>query len=249
MSKISVVIITLNEEKNIERCLKSIQGVADEVIIIDSGSKDKTIEIAAKYSAIVLKKEWMGYSGQKNYGNAAATNDIILSLDADESLSDELKNNILEIKKNDIAGVYGFSRLTNYCGTFVKHGGWYPDFKIRIFNRKKVSWSGHIHENLIGFSQDEIKALQGDCLHYSYYSEEEHWKQAEKFSILAAEDLYNRGKKSSVFKLFFSPMVRFVSGYFLKLGFLDGRAGFKIAYISSVATKIKYQKLNELWNK
>ena len=189
MSEISAVIITLNEEKNIERCLQSLQGIVDEIIVVDSGSTDKTTEIAEKYSAIVLYKSWMGYSEQKNFGNDVARYDYVLSLDADEAISEELKKSILQIKKNSLNGVYGFSRLTNYCGTFVKHGGWYPDFKVRIFNRRKVKWTGHIHENLIGFTPDEIRKLEGDCLHYSYYNESEHWKQAEKFSVLAAEDL------------------------------------------------------------
>lgn len=246
-SGLSLVVITLNEEQNLRRCLESVKGVADEIIIVDSGSKDNTLEIAAEFSARIYRKEWMGYSRQKNFGNDLASFNMILSLDADEALSDELRRSILSEKAKGWKGVYSFARITNYCGVFIKHGGWYPDFKVRIFNRTLVKWVGEIHEVLSGYNSDEVNVLKGDCLHYSYYNSEQHWKQAEKFSNLAAEDLFKRGKKYSFIKIFMAPIFRFISGYFFNLGILDGVSGLKIAYISAAATKIKYVKLRQLW--
>lgn len=244
--KLSVVIITFNEEKNIGRCLQSIQGVADEIVIIDSGSTDKTIEIARDYSPRIIYQSWLGYSNQKNLGNKLASFDMILSLDADEALTDELRKNIISEKNKGFQGVYGFNRLTNYCGKFIRFGGWYPDFKVRLFDRRLVSWRGNIHEKLIGFAEKDLTKLKGDCLHYTYYSKSEHLRQADKFSTLSAEDLFNKGKKFSFVKYLFSPIFKFISGYIFKLGFLDGKAGLDIAWISAKAAKKKYQKLKAL---
>jgi len=245
MPQLSVVIITFNEELNIKRCLESIQGVADDVVIVDSFSTDRTEEISKKFNVNFIQRKWEGYSNTKNFANAQAKYDWILSLDADEALSDELKNSILEIKKGQTTGTYKFNRLTNYCGKWIKHCGWYPDTKVRIFDRRTSRWEGKIHERLIT-NETPAVLLKGDCLHYSYYTLDQHYKQSEKFSALQAQSLFERGKKASFIKLWISPPVKFINDFIFKLGFLDGKAGYIICKISAYTTYLKYKKLREL---
>lgn len=249
MLKISAVIITYNEEKNIGRCLESLQDVADEIVVIDSFSTDSTQNICSKYGANFIQKEWKGYSTSKNYGNSMAKYDWILSIDADEALSDELKSSILRAKQNDETKAYRIGRITNYCGTWIRHGGWYPDIKFRLFDRRKSKWIGHIHEKLDNVNEKELPVLDGDCYHYSYYSKEGHKAQADKFSSMAAEDLFHKGKRTNGLKIFFAVIFKFFKGYFLKLGLFDGKAGFDIAWISAHAVYLKYSKLNKMYAK
>ena len=170
MVKISAVIITFNEERNISRCIQSLVDVVDEIIVVDSFSKDKTEEICLANNVQFIQREWNGYSETKNFANSQAKNDWVLSLDADEALSADLKTSILTLKKEELKGSYSFNRLTNYCGMWVKFGGWYPDNKTRLFNRLEGKWTGLIHENLEFSSATQTSLLKGDCLHYSYYS-------------------------------------------------------------------------------
>lgn len=261
MPQLSVVIITFNEEKNIGRCLESIQGIADDVVIVDSFSTDATESISKKYNVNFISRKWEGYSATKNFANAQAKYDWVLSLDADEALSEELKKSILKAKEGKELKTYKFHRLTNYCGSWIKHCGWYPDTKIRIFDRRITKWEGIIHEKLvIDFSPidsaqgDKLEMtkgvlLNGDCLHYSYYTIEQHLLQVDKFSTLAAQNLFEKGKKASLLQLWLSPVVKFISDYFLKLGILDGAAGFTICKISAKHSYLKYKKLRELSSK
>ncbi|MCE3296800.1 MAG: waaE [Crocinitomicaceae bacterium] len=244
--KLSAVIITFNEERNIARCIESVLPVADDIVVLDSFSTDKTEEICAKYNVHFEHRPWAGYSASKNYANSLAKYDLILSIDADEALSEELRNSIQAFKSAG-PGIAGkFNRLTNYCGHWIKYGGWYPDAKIRVFDRSVTHWTGEIHEEL-SFTQDtEIQQLKGDCLHYSYYSQEQHFRQRDKFTTIAAQDLFEHGKKAPWHKLIFSPVVKFIRDYFLKFGFLDGKTGFIIARISAGATYMKYKKLRDL---
>ena len=246
MIKLSAVIITFNEEKNIGRCIESILDIVDEIVVVDSFSEDRTKEICLNYGVNFYQIKWQGYSESKNLANSKATNDWILSLDADEALSDKLKKSILNIKKEGANACYSFNRLTNYCGTWVKFGGWYPDTKTRIFNRKDVSWTGLIHETLTSSKKLKTIQLDGDCLHYSYYTVQEHILQTKKFSPIAAEMLFQKGKKATFIKRFLSPISKFLRDYFIKLGFLHGYKGFQICIISGYATYIKYKKLKEL---
>lgn len=245
--QLSVVIITFNEEKNIERCLVSIKDVADEIVVIDSFSTDQTKEICLKHGVTFIEKEWEGYSGSKNFGNDKASYNWILSLDADEALSEQLIQSILNFKNNPIGSCCKFNRLTNYCGSWIKHGGWYPDAKIRIFDKANAKWTGLIHEELSFSIPIEINHLKGDCYHYSYYSQEQHYAQADKFTTIASNDLFEKGKKTSFIKLYFSPVVKFIRDYIVKLGFMDGIAGFTVARISAYATFLKYNKLKNLY--
>lgn len=240
---LSVVLITFNEGHHIAQCLKAAQAVSDEIVVIDSGSTDNTVDVCMAFGARVITNPWCGYSEQKNFGNAQASFDWILSLDADEVLNEVLIQSILKWKDHPQAA--SFKRMTNYCGTFIKHGGWYPDVKVRLFNKRETHWEGTIHEVLRGLSKENTFLLEGDCLHYSYYSVDQHYAQAEKFTSIQAEDLFQNGKKSPWFKRVFSPISKFIVDYFFRLGFLDGKAGFTVARISAYATFLKYKKLHE----
>lgn len=247
MPQLSVVIITFNEEKNIGRCLESIQGIADDVVIVDSFSTDATESISKKHNVNFISRKWEGYSASKNFANAQAKYDWVLSLDADEALSEELKKSILKAKEGQELKTYKFHRLTNYCGSWIKHCGWYPDTKIRIFDRRITKWEGIIHEKLVIDSKQEAILLNGDLLHYSYYSIEQHLMQTEKFSTLAAQNMFDKGKKASALKMYMSPVIKFISDYIIKLGILDGAAGFTICKVSTKHSFLKYKKLRELY--
>lgn len=248
MIQLSVVIITLNEEKNIGRCIDSVKEIADEILVIDSFSTDKTREICEKKGARFIENSWGGYIDQKNYANKKASFPYIFSIDADEALSDELKASILKVKKVWQYDGYEMNRITNYCGKWIKHCGWYPDKKLRLFDKRKAKWTGHkIHEYVEMPKDATTSFLKGDLFHYSYYSISEHMNQANHFSDLAAEALFEKGKKVNSIKLFFSPISRFIRDYFLKLGILDGFYGFVICQISAHATYLKYVKLKQLY--
>jgi glycosyltransferase involved in cell wall biosynthesis len=247
MHQLSVVIITFNEAKNIAKCLQAALRVADEIIVYDSFSTDNTCKIAEQYGAKVIQGTWQGYSESKNLANAKANYDWILSIDADEVLSVALQNDILKLKSGGLQTA-SFKRLTNYCGTWIRHCGWYPDIKLRLFNRQQMQWQGLIHEEVKAIDGQKIMPilLEGDCLHYSYYSVEEHYIQTDKFSTLSAQSLYDKGAKSNVLKLYFAPLFKFIQMYFFKLGMLDGYYGYIVCKISAQATFQKYAKLKAL---
>ena len=246
-NKLSVVIITFNEENNIGRCIDSVKSIADEIIVVDSFSVDQTPVICKNTGVRFYQHEWTGYSEQKNYGNSLAEYDWIFSIDADEALSDELKSSILSIKKDVVSPNFRICRITNYCGKWIHHSGWYPDVKVRFFDRRIHHWEGLIHERLNVDNERDISVLKGDCYHYSYYSREGHLAQARKLSELVAIDLFNKRKKICPLKQAVSPFFKFSKMFFLQLGFLDGSAGYYIAKISSKAVYIKYEKLRTLY--
>ena len=246
MPQLSVVIITYNEEKNIARCLNSVKDIADDIVVVDSFSTDNTPSICKMYSVNFIQHSWQGYSLSKNIANSNAKYNWVLSIDADEALSEELKQSIIKQKQLSELSTCKFNRLTNYCGNWVKHGGWYPDTKIRIFDRTVSKWEGEIHEELIVPKNIAIKHLNGDCLHYSYYTPQEHYLQTEKFTTIAAHELFKQKKSSSPFDLYIRPAVKFFKDYVIKFGFLDASTGFTIARISAYATYLKYKKLHQL---
>ena len=247
MPKISVVIITLNEEENIGRCIDSIKAIADEVLVIDSFSGDNTQEICISKGAKFIKNKFEDYVKQHEYADKVATYDHILTLDADELLSIELRNSILNIKTNWGFDGYSMNRITNYCGKWIKHSGWYPDTKLRLYDRRKGKWTGKkIHEKFSLMEGCTKGYLKGDILHYSFNSITQHVNQANKFTDLTAQAAFENGKKSTNFKIFFNPIVKFIRDYFINLGFLDGYYGFIICQISANATFLKYVKLKQL---
>ncbi len=245
--KITATIITFNEERNIERCIRSLEGVADEIIVLDSFSSDRTKEICEGFTVRFEQRAWEGYSESKNYLNALVSTDYILSLDADEALDDQLKQAILTVKSNPNPQVYAVNRLTNYCGKWIKHSGWYPDVKVRLFSKEGSFWDGAIvHETLVFPKELKVEPLAGHLEHYSYYSQEDHRKRADTYSRLTAQKMHEQGKKASALKPYLSAIGRFVSMYVLKLGFLDGKMGFRIAWISAQSNVFKYKELRRL---
>ncbi|MFM7566990.1 MAG: glycosyltransferase family 2 protein [Flavobacteriales bacterium] len=244
--RISVTIITLNEERNIARCIDSILPLADEVLVMDAGSTDNTIALCHDRNVTVISQPWLGYGAQKNKINALATSEMILSLDADEAVSERLKESILKLKKDGKVGYYTMNRLTNYCGQWIHYSGWNPDIKLRLFP-KNARWSDAlVHEEVLVPKDEVITHLEGSLEHYSYYSMEEHLSRANQYSSLTAQKYNQQGRTCSVITPWTAAIGRFVKMYFLKKGFLDGRNGFHIARISAKSNFFKYSELRRL---
>ena len=245
---ISAVIITLNEERNIERCLRSLSGIVEEIIVVDSFSKDKTEEICRSFNARFIQQSFLGHIQQKNFAIDQATCNWVLSLDADEALSDELRTSILALKSNVSFDGYRMNRLTNYCGHWVKHCGWYPDTKLRLVKKTEARWTGvNPHDRLEMNANKETGWLSGDLLHYSYYTKDDHLRQIEYFGDIAARELFQQGGKSSWLKIVLKTIAQFIKSFFIKRGFLDGKTGFVISRLSAYATFRKYVKLKQLY--
>ena len=245
--KISAVIITYNEEKNIDRCLFSLKDVVDEIVVVDSHSTDDTKAICEKYCVKFISHDFEGHIEQKNWAITQAGFPVVLSLDADEALTNELKSSILAVKKNWKFDGYEFNRLTNYCGHWVKYCGWYPDKKLRLWDKSKGKWGGNNpHDTFIMNEKTTIGFLKGDLLHYSFYSIDEHVKQVNYFSSIAASSYHSKGKKSNTLKILIAPKLKFVKCYLLKLGFLDGYYGYVISKVSAHETFLRYAKLKRL---
>jgi glycosyltransferase involved in cell wall biosynthesis len=248
MTKISVVIITFNEEKNIGRCIESVRKIADEIIVVDSFSTDKTKDICLANNVRFFENRFQGHIEQKNYALTHAKHKFVLSLDADEALSKRLLQSIMEIKKgNPGYDGYTMNRLTNYCGKWINHCGWYPDVKLRLFDRTKGQWGGtNPHDKFIMGENTRISHLQGDILHYSFYTRQQHLQQIQKFSEIGSKALFEKGIKAGNFKMLLRPASRFIKCFFLKMGFLDGKKGFQISYLSAYANYLKYKRLKNL---
>jgi glycosyltransferase involved in cell wall biosynthesis len=245
--KISLVIITFNEETNIARCIDSAAGLVDEVVVVDSFSTDKTKEICLSRGVLFIENKFEGHIEQKNFAIWQASNDWILSLDADEALSDELKKAIITFAANPVADACEMNRLTNYCGKWIKHTDWYPDRKIRLFNRQKAAWGGvNPHDLVIPQAEIQVLHLRGDILHYSYTSIRQHINQFNFFTEIGAKEAFEKGKRATLPKILFSPVWKFFQSYVIRLGFLDGYYGFVVCAISAFATFTKYLKMKEL---
>ena len=245
--KITATIITYNEERNIDRCLSSLKKIADEIIVLDSNSTDRTKEICLSHNVKFISRSWEGYSKSKNYLNSLANSEYIFSIDADESIDSDLEREIMSLKKELKASVYSVNRITNYCGKWIKYSGWYPDIKIRLFPKEGSSWEGEfVHEKLVPPKDSNVIQLNGHLLHYSYYTQKEHRERADKYSKLTAAKMNEAGKKTHIFKPLLSGVIRFVSMYIIKRGFLDGFMGFKIAVISAQSNVFKYKELRRL---
>jgi glycosyltransferase involved in cell wall biosynthesis len=247
MQPLSVVIITFNEELNIGRCIESVKKVADEIIVLDSYSTDETTTIARNHGAIIYQEKFRGYIGQKNFAIQLASHNYILSLDADEALDEKLAASILAAKTTFSHHAYQMNRCTNYCGHFIRHGLWYPDKKIRLFDRCIAQWGGLNPHDKIEVKQNfSVQYLAGDLLHYSFNIPDDLVWQNNRLSSIAAASLYTRGSRSSWFKMLVRPAWAFINGYFLRLGFLDGIDGFTIAINTSHQVFLKYSKLYRL---
>ncbi len=242
--KISATIVTLNEERNIARAIGSL-GCVDEVVVVDSGSTDRTREIAERLGARVIEQQWRGYAGQKNFAACCASNDWILSIDADEELTEGLAAEILQLKKEGARfDGYSFPRRAHYLGRWIRHSGWYPDRKVRLYDRGKADWVGEfVHESVRvkGMSGE----LRGDLLHYTCASLSEHLRTLDRYTSLAAREVTARGKAVTLMRLAVDPAWTFFRTYILQRGFLDGRQGLAIAWMAALYTFLKYAKACE----
>ncbi len=246
--KISVCITACDEEQKIRNCLRSVAW-ADEIVIVDSFSKDRTLEICREFTKRVYQHEWLGYIGQKNLVKEMAEGPWILFVDADEEISPKLRDQILaefESGRNrDVEG-YEFARKVHYMGCWIEHGEWYPDYKMRLFRKDCGLCSGKEPHDRITV-KGKVQRLSGDLYHYTYANIHEQLETLNKFSSITARDKFENGKKFRWCDLLLRPPFRFFKAYFLKRGFLDGRQGFVIAVCSSYGVFIKYAKLMELW--
>lgn len=247
--KISGVIITYNEARNIARCLTSLQDVCDEILVLDSYSTDATQQICQTFGIRFEQHPFEGHIQQKNEALQRASYPWVLSLDADEALSPELRASILALKKErPQKGGFTMNRLTNYCGTWIHHSGWYPDTKLRFVTKSDAKWGGiNPHDQLLPSQDITVQHLSGDLLHYSYYTKADHFKQIAYFSEIAAKELFDRKVRCSLYKLYLKVVAQFLKSYLLKKGFLDGLAGWHIAIRSAYATQQKYTKLRKRW--
>ena len=246
MEKISVVIITFNEESKLRRCIESVKPVADEIIVLDSFSNDKTVVLARSAGAKVYQQSFHGYKEQKNAALQFASYNYILSIDADEALSVELINSILTAKEKFTYSAYTMNRCNFFSGRFIRHGLWYPDKKIRLFDKRMASWGGmNPHDKILLPGRATISHLEGDLFHYSFSTINEYIKRNDEISSIAAESLYKMGKRSGL-KILINPVRRFIKSYFIKKGFLDGYPGFIIAKNTAAQAYMKYKKLNKL---
>ncbi|MFH0948844.1 MAG: glycosyltransferase family 2 protein [Elusimicrobiota bacterium] len=243
---ISVSIIAYNEEKNIKRCLESV-GWADEILMVDSGSTDATVEIAKKFGAKVFVKEWEGYGAQKNFAIDKARNNWILSIDADEEVSPELQKEIKKIIKNPCNyAAFKIPRGLIFQGKFLRWGGCYPNYQIRLFHKNKARFNlALVHEKLI--VDGKIGFLKGSLIHYSYKDLSDYFERFNRYTTLDAQKRFNNNKKF-YFWYYIQSLLKFFYMYFLRLGFLDGLDGLNWAILSSFYTFVKFQKLKEMWD-
>ena len=243
--KITATIITLDEERNIGRAIESLR-CCDEILIVDSGSVDRTVELAEKLGARVIEAGWRGYAGQKNWAAEQASNEWILSLDADEALSEALEAEIWNLKKNGPRyDAYTMPRLARYLGRWILHSGWYPDRKVRLYHRERAKWMGDfVHESV--HAQGSVGHLDANILHFTCDSLSEHVKTVERYTTLAAQELASRRVRIGWLRLIVDPPWTFIRSYFLQRGFLDGLEGLIIAYMAAFYTFLKYAKTRNM---
>lgn len=243
--KITATIITLNEERNIARAIESLR-CCDEILILDSGSTDRTLQLAENLGARVIEAGWRGYSGQKNWAAEQAANDWILSLDADEALSEALEAEIWNLKKSGPRyDGYTMPRLARYLGRWIMHSGWYPDRKIRLYDRSKGRWVGDfVHESV--HVDGRVGELDSNILHFTCESLSEHVKTMERYTTLAAQEIAARQIQVPLWRVVMDPQWTFVKSYLLQRGFLDGREGLTIAYMAAFYTFLKYAKARNM---
>jgi glycosyltransferase involved in cell wall biosynthesis len=245
MNFLSACLITLNEEHNLPRALASLKGIADEIVIVDSGSTDRTEEIARDHGALYHVRKWTNYADQRNHAAALANSDWILSLDADEELSSGLQTAIINWKKSSSRfEVYEIARRTWYLGAWIKHSGWYPDFKKRLYRKGAAQFAGSLHESL-QYSRP-CGRLPGDILHYTIRNFAEHQANVERYSTLAATQMFEQGKRSWRGALWFATPWSFFQNFVLRGGFLDGYRGALISRMAARTVRLKYQKLGRL---
>ena len=245
MQKISSTIITLNEEVNIAGTLERLAWV-DEIVVVDSGSTDGTLDICRRYTDKVFHRDWTGYVDQKNYAAGKASHDWVFSVDADEWPAPELVSEIQNLRNSGFqtAG-YRIPRVAFFMGRWIRHGDWYPDHQLRLFDRRKGRWQGgRVHESVI--IEGTPGFLKGEIYHFTYRSLSGYLERLETYSALAAQDYQERGRRSTALELLGHPFVTFLKGYLFKGGFLDGVPGLMVAVMAAISVYFKYAKLYEL---
>lgn len=234
---ISAVIITYNEEHNLKDCINSLKGLCNEIIVVDAHSTDNTLTIAKSLGAKVYSKKWESYGDQRNFGATQATNNWVLSIDADERVDSVLARELTQIKFDQHC-VYALNVKTNYLGKWIKYCGWYPNYKKRLYNRKVVKWSDDlVHENLISDGRMDIIKIKGNLLHYSYPTIDIHHLKTERYAKLTAQNWKKKKRSPGIAKKMFGPSFRFFRTYILKLGILDGREGYMISKMSALLVR------------
>jgi glycosyltransferase involved in cell wall biosynthesis len=245
MNRLSVTIVTLNEERDLPRALASVAGLADEVVVVDSGSTDRTLEVARRHGARVLTRPWTDYSDQKNFAAAQGSHEWILSLDADEALSPELRAELARWKESPAeAAAYEMPRRAHYLGRWIRHSGWYPDLKRRLYRRDRARFVGTLHESLE--VDGRVERLQGELHHYSCSSLAEHRARVDVYTTLAAQQLFAAGRRRWLGPLLVAPPWAFLRTYFFQQGFRDGYQGWLIARMAARYVALKYLKLRTL---
>jgi len=244
VNKVSVTIITKNEEANIERCLKSLTW-ADEIVVADSGSKDSTVEICKKYNCNIIKTDWLGFGRTKKYAVDSAKYDWIISIDADEEITPELRDEIEKILQNPKLNGYRIKRKSFYLGKMINHCGWSNDYPFRLFNKKFGNFNEkEIHESVE--LKGEVGRIKSPILHYTYPTIALHIEKTNRYSSLQASELKERGKEYLILSALFLGINKFINMYFIRAGFLDGKEGFMLCSIASFGVYLKYIKLREL---
>jgi glycosyltransferase involved in cell wall biosynthesis len=241
--RISGCIIAFNEEDRIDDCLASVE-FCDEIVVVDSHSTDRTRERAAARGARVIERDWPGHVKQKEFTIRAAAHDWVLCVDADERVTPELRAEILQLREAGFpkhAG-WNFPRKTFYLGQFIEHGLWYPDRQLRLFDKRRGKWSGHDPHDKAAL-EGSVGRLRGELLHYSYRNFDDHLRTIDKYTTIMAQGLHERGERASALDLVTHPLARFVKGYFLKRGFLDGWRGLLVAFLAAHYARLKYAKL------
>ena len=250
MQRLSVVIVCKNGAAVIGETIKSFSGLTDDILIYDNGSTDDTKEMVNQSNARLIEGSWEGFGKTKNKANALAKHDWILSLDADESIDEQLKENLLQLNLADESKVYEF-KFKNFLGDkWLRYGEWGNDKHIRLFNKKKISWNdADVHESLLLPTEVKVISIPGNVLHKTAPDITAYEKKMENYAALNAEKYFKQQKRSGSFKMFFSAVFSFIKNYFFKLGFLDGATGYHCARINARYTFLKYKGLNELWRK
>lgn len=244
MPRISATIIARNEAASIARAIRSL-GMADEIVLVDSGSTDGTRDIAAGLGARVIEHDWPGFAAQKSFASDQARYDWILSLDADEELDPEAQESVRRWKATEpTAAGFRFRRRARYLGHWILHSGWYPDPKIRLFDRRRGRWQGeYVHESAV--VDGRVEDLAGEILHYTCDSLEEHRRRIEFYTDLAAREMIDRGERAGILGRWLAPPWVFFQTYFLRLGVLDGWQGLLIAWMAARYVRRKHVKCRE----
>jgi glycosyltransferase involved in cell wall biosynthesis len=245
MNRLSACLITFNEEHNLPRALTSLAGIADEIVVVDSGSTDRTAEIANAHGVCFFYRRFTNHADQKNYAASCAKNDWIFLLDADEELNTELRNSLLEWKQSEPGfSVYEMARLTWYLGAWIHHSRWYPDFQRRLYRRDQASFSGMIHSALR--FDGKAGQLCGNLLHYTIRTFAEHEAKIEGYTTVMAQELFSQGKRKWRAAMWLAAPWSWFQNYVLYLGFIDGYRGWLIARMAARGTWLKFKKLGKL---